>query len=55
MLNSVTKTKVIWRYMEALEIHTGALTVHWKYNTSLIYIFEAKIVTTIVKHIDVPV
>ena len=47
--------QVIQRYMEALALHTGALTVHWEDNTSCIYVFEAKIVTPRVKHIDIPV
>ena len=41
--------------MEALVIHTGATTVHWEYNTIFISVFEAKIVTPRVKHVDIPV
>ena len=41
--------------MEALALYTGAPTVHWEYNTSCIYVVEAKIVTPRVKHIDIPV
>ena len=55
MYRAVKKTKAIRRYMEALELHTGAPTVHWEDNTRCIYIFEAKIVTPRVKHIDIPV
>ena len=55
MYKSVNKTKAIWRYMEALEIHTGSSTVHLKDNQFFIYVFEAKRVTPRVKHIDVPV
>ena len=40
--------------MEALALHTGAPESHWEYNTSCIYIFEAKRVTPRVKHIDIP-
>ena len=49
------KTEVICRYMEALALYTGAPTVHWEYNTSCIYVVEAKIVTPRVKHIYIPV
>ena len=41
--------------MEYLELQTGAPTVNWEYNTSFISVVEAKIVTPIFKHIDVPV
>ena len=41
--------------MEVLALHTGAPTLHWEYNTSCISIFEAKMVTPRVKHIDIPV
>ena len=41
--------------MKALALHTGAPTVHWEDNTSCIYAVEAKIVTSIVKYIDIPV
>ena len=50
MYNAVKKTKVTWRYMGALGIHTGALIVHWKENTSCIYVVEANRVTTRVTH-----
>ena len=40
--------------MEVLEIHTGAPTVNWEDNTSCISVVEAKIITTRVKHIDIP-
>ena len=41
--------------MEALELHTGAHTVHWEDNTSCISIVKAKIVTPRVKNIDITV
>ena len=41
--------------MEALALYTGAPTVHWEDNTSCISVVEAKIVTTRVKHDDIPV
>ena len=41
--------------MEALVLHTCASTSHWEYNTSCIYVVEAKLVTPIVKHIYIPV
>ena len=41
--------------MKALSLHTGAPSVHWEYNTSFIYVVEAKRVTPRVKHIDIPV
>ena len=41
--------------MEALALHTGTPTVHWEENTSCISFVEAKIVTPIVKHIEIPV
>ena len=55
MYKDVKKTKVIRRYMEALALHTGSPTVHWEYNTIFISVFEYKIVTPRVKHINVPV
>ena len=55
MYNSVKKTKVICRYMEALAIHTGALTVYWEYSTSCISVVEAIIFTQRSKHIDIPI
>ena len=47
--------KVIRRYTEALALHTGATTLNWEDNTSCISVVEAQGVTTIVKHIDIPV
>ena len=41
--------------MESLELHTGASTEHWEYNTTLSYVLEAKIVTPRVKHIEITV
>ena len=41
--------------MEALVIHTGAPTVHWKYITSCISVVEDKIVTPRVKNIAIAV
>ena len=41
--------------MEVLALHTGAPRVHWEDNTSCISIFEAKMVTHRVKHIEIPV
>ena len=41
--------------MEALALYIGAPTVHWEDNTSCISLFEAKIVTPRVKHINIPV
>ena len=55
MYKPVKRTEAIWRYMEALELHTGAPTVHWGDNTSCIYVVEDKIVTPRVKHIDITV
>ena len=55
MYKAVKKTKAIWRYMEALELHTGAHTVHWEETTSCISVVEAKIFTLRVKHIDITV
>ena len=45
MYKAVKKNKVIQRYMESLEIHTGAPTVHREDKTSFISVVEAKIVT----------
>ena len=43
MCKAFNKTKVIWRYVEALALHTVALTVHWEDNTSCIYgVFHKK-------------
>ena len=55
MYNSVKKTNAIRRYMESLELHTVAPTLHWKYNKRYISVVEAKIFTPIVKHIGIPV
>ena len=49
MYKAVKKPKFIRRYMEALSLHTGALTVHWEDNTSCISVVEAKIITPGVK------
>ena len=51
----VKKTKAICSYMEALALYTGAPTVHWEHSISCISVFESKIVTPRVKHIDIPV
>ena len=55
MYNAVKKTKDIWRYMEALALHTGATTWHWKDYTSCISVVEGKIVSPRVKHIVIPI
>ena len=55
MYKAVNKTKSIWRYMEALELHTGAPTLHLEYSTSFSSAVEAKIVTPRVKQVDIPV
>ena len=55
MYKAFNKTKAIQRYMEALEHHTVAPTVYWEDNTRCISVIEDKIVTTRVKHIDIPV
>ena len=47
--------KVVWIYMEDLELHTSSHTVHWEDNTSCIYFVGAKIVTPRVKHVYIPV
>ena len=54
MYKAVRKTKSVRRYIEALSLHTGAPTLHWEYNTSCIYVVEAKIVNLRVKHIGIP-
>ena len=41
--------------MKSLALHNGAPKVHWKDNTSLVYVVEAKSVTPRFKHIDIPV
>ena len=55
MYMAVKKNKVIRRYIEALALQTGAPTVHWEDNTGCIYFFGAKIVTSRIKYIDIPV
>ena len=54
MHKDIKYTKEIWRYMEALVLHTGAPKVHWEYNTSCSYIVEAKRFIPTVKHIAIP-
>ena len=41
--------------MEAISLHTDAPKLHWEDNKSFISIIEAKMFTTIVKHIEIPV
>ena len=55
MYKSVKKSNAIQRYLELLEIHTGAMAVHFKDIKSCIYVVEAKKVTLRVKHIDITV
>ena len=55
MYKAVNKTKAIQIYTEALELHTGAPTVHWEYNKIYIFVVEAKRVTPRVKHIEIAV
>ena len=55
MYKSVKKSNAIQRYMELLEIHNGAMTVHFKDIKSCIYVVEAKKGTLRVKHIDITV
>ena len=55
MYKAVNKTKVIRRYTEDLELHTGAPTLHWEDNISCISAVESKRATPRVKHIDIPV
>ena len=55
MDKSVKKTNTIWRYMEALALHTGATLLHWEENTSYISIVKAKRVTPRVKPIGITV
>ena len=54
-VKSVNKTKVIWRYLEALALHTGAPTVHLEYNRSYISVVDDGIVTPRIEHIYIPV
>ena len=55
MYKAVNKTKEIWRYMEALSLHTVAPTLHWEDYTGFISVIGYKIFTTRFKHIDIPV
>ena len=55
MYKAVKKYKFICRYMEALALHTGALTVYWEDSTNVISVVEDKIVTPRVKKIGIPV
>ena len=55
MYNAVRKNKGTQRYMGALGIHTGTPIVHWKENTSCIYVVEAEIFITRVKQIVITV
>ena len=55
MYKAVNKTKVIWSYMEALELHTGAPTEHREDSTSCVSGVETKMVTIILKHIDITI
>ena len=55
MYMAFKKHKDIRRYKKSSEIHMGAPTVHWEYNTSCIYVVEGKRVTPRVKHIGIPV
>ena len=45
MYKVVNNNKSIWRYIEALSLHTSAPIVHWEDNTSCISVVEDKIVT----------
>ena len=51
----VNKNKSIWRYMEAILLHTCAPTVYLGDNTSCISVVEPKRVTPRVKHIKIAV
>ena len=55
MYKAFKKTRVVRRYTEALALHTDAPKVHWEDNTNFISVFESKIVTPRVKHVDIPV
>ena len=55
MYNYVKKTKYIHINMEDLKPQTGTPAVHLEDNTSCIYAVEYKIITTGVKHIEIPV
>ena len=55
MYKAVKKNKAIQSYTKPLKIHTGAPTVHREDITNCIYVVEAKIVTTRVKKIGIPV
>ena len=51
MHKAINKTKEICHYMETLDLHTVAPTVHWEDNTRFISVVEGKTFNTIVKHI----
>ena len=55
MYKNVKKANKIRHYMEVLELHTGATTVHWEDITIFISVVEDKIVASRVKHIGIPV
>ena len=55
MYKAVKNTKEIPHWMEALALCTGAPTVKWEDKKSCIYVSEAKIVTPIVRKINIPV
>ena len=40
MFKADNNTKAIRSYMEALALHTGAPTVHWKDSDSVLYSYE---------------
>ena len=42
MYKYVNKTKEIWRYMEALSLHTGSPTVNLVDDTRCIYVVKTK-------------
>ena len=52
MYQSVKNIKAIRSYVEALEIHTGYPTVHFKDKTRCTYVVESKTVTPRVKYIE---
>ena len=54
MYKAVKNIKATWIYVDALAVHSGETIAHWEYNRSFIYIVEAKIFTSRVKHIDIP-
>ena len=53
MYKYVRKTRAIQILMQAWSLHTGAPTVYCKYNTSFIYVVEAKRINPRGKHIDI--